>query len=146
MCQSICGAPCHQCDQQSTCKGCKTTGGKPFGKPCFIASYHQLGGAEAFEAFKAQLMNEINQLAVPGMPSVTSLVALNGKLVNLAYPLPSGQRVAFLDNDAVYLGAHLPCAFDESRFFGVVAGLDFIMVSTYDAQFSNQELVLYKKR
>lgn len=143
---SICGVQCHQCNQQDTCQGCRSTGGQPFGKPCFIARYLRLGGPEALDFFKAQLMEEINQLAISGMPKITDLVPLNGRLVNLAYPLPSGQKVTFLDDDQVYLGAQLPCQFDESRFFGVVAGLGFLMVCSYDAQWENPELVVYKKR
>ena len=143
---SLCGAQCHQCSQQNTCQGCKATGGHPFGKPCFIARYIQLGGKEALDAFKAQLMEEINQLAIPGLPQVTDLVALNGRTVNLPYPLPSGQKVAFLDDDQVYLGAQLPCEFDESRMFGVVAGMDFILVCSCGDQWMKPELVVYRKR
>ena len=146
MCQSICGATCHQCSQKNDCDGCKSTGGQPFGKPCFIASYIRLGGSEAFEAFQGKLMDEINQLSIPGMPKVTRLAALNGRLVNLPYPLPSGQKVTFLEDDQVYLGTQLPCEWDESVLFGVVAGMDFIMVCQCDAQWANPELILYKKR
>ncbi|MBO5501614.1 MAG: DUF3795 domain-containing protein [Clostridia bacterium] len=143
---SLCGAQCHQCSQQNICQGCKATSGQPFGKPCFIARYIQLGGKEALDAFKAQLVEEINQLAIPGLAQVTDLVALNGRTVNLPYPLPSGQKVAFLDDDQVYLGAQLPCEFDESRMFGVVAGMDFILVCRCDDQWMKPELVVYRKR
>ena len=143
---SLCGAQCHQCSQQNICQGCKTTGGQPFGKPCFIARYIQLGGTEALDAFKTQLIAEINQLNIPGMPHVTDLTALNGRLVNLPYLLPSGQKVAFLDNDQVYLGAQLPCELDESRLFGVVAGMDFILICSCDDQWTDPELVVYRKR
>ena len=143
---SLCGAQCHQCSQQSTCQGCKATGGLPFGKPCFIARYIQLGGTEALDNFKTQLMEEINQLAIPGMPQVTQLVAMNGRTVNLPYPLPSGQKVAFLDDDQVYLGTQLPCEWDEHHLFGVVAGMDFILVCCCDEQWTEPELVAYRKR
>ena len=143
---TLCGAQCQQCNQQNICQGCKATGGQPFGKPCFIARYIQLGGTEAFKAFKAQLITEINQLNIPGMPQVTQLAALNGRLVNLPYPLPSGQKVTFLEDDQVYLGTQLPCEWDESVLFGVIAGMDFIMVCQCDAQWANPELILYKKR
>lgn len=143
---SLCGAQCHQCSQQNICQGCKATSGQPFGKPCFIARYIQLGGSEALDSFKAQLMEEINQLAIPGLPQVTDLVALNGRMVNLPYSLPNGQKVAFLDDDQVYLGAQLACEFDESRLFGVVAGMDYILVCCCDDQWADPELVVYRKR
>ena len=143
---SLCGAQCHQCSQQNICQGCKATGGQPFGKSCFIARYIQLGGSEALDSFKAQLMEEINKLAIPGLPQVTDLVALNGRTVNLPYPLPSGQKVAFLDDDQVYLGAQLACEFDESRLFGVVAGMEFVLVCSCDAEWTTPELILYRKR
>ena len=108
--------------------------------------YVQIGGEDAFAAFKAQLMEEINALQVEGMPPVEELNALPGEFVNVAYRLPSGQCVPFLDDDATYLGNQLPCLFDDSRCFGIVANMEFVLVCTYEENGANPELLIYKKR
>ena len=108
--------------------------------------YEELGDNGEFEAFKKQLIEEINALQIEGMPEVTSLNALVGSFVNLAYPLPSGVSAKFLDDSTTYLGTQLEPQFGGERCFGVLANMDFILISTYEAQGANPELVLYKKR
>ena len=108
--------------------------------------YEELSDNGQFEEFKMQLIKEINDLHVEGMPVVEKLNALVGKYVNLEYKLPNGGKVKFLDDNKTYLGNQLECGFGEGRYFGVLAGMDFIMVSTYDEDYGNPELVIYKKR
>ena len=108
--------------------------------------YVQIGGEDAFAAFKARLMEELNALQVEGMPPVEELHALSGSFVNIAYRLPNGQCVPFLDDSATYLGNQLPCLFDDSRCFGVVANMEFLLVCTYGENGANPELLIYKKR
>ena len=74
----------------------------------------------------------LNALNVDGMPKLTKLNALVGKFVYLGYRLPNGNTVKFLDDNATY--------------FGIVANTDFILISTYEENLKNPELVLYKKR
>lgn len=112
----------------------------------YWSRYVQIGGEDAFTAFKAQLMEELNDLQIDGMPPVEELNALPGSFVNVAYRLPSGHCVPFLDDNATYLGNQLPCLFDNSRCFGVVANMDFLLVCTYEENGVNPELILYKKR
>ena len=108
--------------------------------------YEELGDHGEFEAFKKQLIGEINALHIEGMPELTTLNALVGQYVNLAYPLPSGVPVKFLNDQTTYLGNQLECEFDTERCFGVLANMDFIMVSTYGRDGVDPELILYKKR
>ena len=54
--------------------------------------YEELSDGGEFEAFKRQLIDEINALHIEGMPKVEKLNALVGQYVNLAYPLPGGGR------------------------------------------------------
>jgi len=108
--------------------------------------YTNLAGAEKFEEFKRQLMDEINALHIEGMPKVEKLNALVGAYVNLEYRLPNGSRVKFLDDGATYLGTQLESEFGGNRCFGLVTNMDFILVCTYEEGGENQELVLYKKR
>ena len=108
--------------------------------------YEQLSDDGEFEAFKKQLIEEINDLHIDGMPKVDKLNALVGSYVNLAYPLPSGKEVKFLNDVTTYLGNQLESEFGGERCFGILAGTDFILISTYEAEGKNPELVLYKNR
>ena len=80
------------------------------------------------------------------MPRVEKLNALVGRYVNLAYRLPNGKTVQFLDDGTTYLGNQLESEFGGDRCFGVLANMDFILICTYEAEGANPELVLYKKR
>ncbi len=108
--------------------------------------YQNLAGAEAFDAFKKQLMDEINALEIEGMPKVEKLNALVGAYINLEYRLPNGQTVKFLNDGATYLGTQLECEFGGDRCFGIAANMDFLLVCTYEENGENPELVVYKKR
>ena len=117
--------------------------------------YDELSDGGQFEEFKKQLIEEINALHVEGLPKVEKLYALAGRDVNLEYRLPSGECVKFLDDQVTYLGNQLECEFGGGdagdvtggeRCFGVLAGMDFILVSTYEAGGKDPELVIYKKR
>ena len=55
-------------------------------------------------------------------------------------------NVKFLDDEKTYLGNQLECEFGGDRYFGVLADMDFILISTYEAEGTNPELVMYKKR
>ena len=108
--------------------------------------YEELSDGGQFEAFKQKLIAEINELHVEGMPKLETLNALVGSYVNLAYPLPSGFSVKFLDDNTTYLGNQLESEFGGERCFGVLANMDFILICTYGENGADPELVLYKKR
>lgn len=108
--------------------------------------YKNLDGAEKFEEFKQQLMDEINALHIEGMPKVEKLNALVGGYINLEYRLPNGKYVKFLDDAATYLGNQLECEFGGDRCFGIAANMDCILISTFGANGTDPELVIYKKR
>lgn len=108
--------------------------------------YINLDGAEQFENFKNGLIDEINALHIEGMPKVEKLNALVGKYINLEYRLPNGKTVKLLDDGATYLGNQLECEFGGDRCFGIAANMDFIIISTYEKDGENPELVIYKKR
>ena len=109
-------------------------------------NYKNLGGAEKFEQFKKQLIDEINALQIEGMPRLEKLNALVGGYINLEYRLPNGKLVKFLDDGATYLGNQLECEFGGDRCFGIAANMDFIMVSSYEKGGKDPELIVYKKR
>ena len=147
----ICGTNCEDCDlfKNSKCSGCINTNSCPFGKKCFIAKYIEIGGKESFEEIKKELINEINSLTIDGMSKIDDLIPLNGAFVNLEYRLPNGINVRFLNEDEIYLGTQIECEFNDgelNRYFGIVANMNFILVSEYDEDGNNTELILYKKR
>lgn len=108
--------------------------------------YEELSDKGQFEEFKQQLIKEINELHIEGLPKVEKLNALVGKYVNLEYILPNGQRVKFLEEQKTYLGNQLESEFGGERRFGVIANMDFLLVCTYEKDGLNPEVVLYKKR
>ena len=108
--------------------------------------YDELSDGGEFEAFKQQLIREINDLHIEGMPRLEKLNALVGSYVNLEYRLPNGSRVKFLNDQTTYLGNQLESEFGGERCFGVLANMDFILICTYGAEGADPELVLYKKR
>ncbi len=108
--------------------------------------HEELGDGGKFDAFKKQLIDEINALRIAGMPKLEKLNALVGEYVNLAYPLPSGAAIKFLDDHATYLGNQLESESGDGRCFGVLANADFILICTYGCGGADPELILYKKR
>ena len=149
--KSYCNADCETCGfgKNAGCKGCIETKGCPFGKQCFIAKYILAGGKENYEVFKKELAEEINNLGVVGMPKIEDLTPLNGSFVNLEYTLPNGKKVKLLDDTDIYLGTQVECEFndgDSLRCFGVLANMDFILVSEYGPNGDNPEIIIYKKR
>ncbi len=108
--------------------------------------YSELSDGGQFEAFKKQLIKEINDLHIEGMPELKKLNALVGSYVNLSYRLPSGMNAKFLDDRRTYLGNQLEPEFGGNRCFGVLADMDFILICTYGDGGKDPELVLYKKR
>lgn len=108
--------------------------------------YEELGGGKKFEEFKQKLIDEFNALHIEGMPKVETLNALVGRFVNLEYRLPNGEKVRFLEDDRTYLGNQLKSEFGGDRCFGILAGMDFLLVATYSEDGEDPELVLYKKR
>ena len=108
--------------------------------------HEELKGDGAFEALKKELIGEINGLRIKGMPRLEKLNALVGGYVNLAYPLPGGTSVKFLDDGTTYLGNQLQSERDAERCFGVLANADFILICSYGKDGADPELLLYKKR
>ncbi|MBR4769144.1 MAG: helix-turn-helix domain-containing protein [Lachnospiraceae bacterium] len=108
--------------------------------------YEELSDNGQFEAFKRQLIDEINDLHIEGMPRLEKLNALVGSYVNLEYPLPNGLKVKFLNDQTTYLGNQLEPELGGDRCFGVLANMDFILICTYGCDGIDPELVLYKKR
>ena len=104
----------------------------------------KLGDKDKFEEIKAQLISEFNTLLhIEGLTKVEDLNVLPGEFVNLEYTLPNGEKVKFLDDNATYLGNQLE---GESKCYGIVANMDFLLVCTYEENGENPELVMYRKR
>ena len=147
--KGICGSNCDECNLKEKCKGCIKTKGCPFGKKCFISSYIEIGGKESYDALKEELMMEFNCLKISGMPKVKELFPLNGKTVNLEYKLPNNKKVKLLDDNEIYLGNQVECIFnnDEMKsYFGIIANNYFLLISEYQENGINPEIIIYKRR
>ena len=149
--KSICGADCENCGygKSNGCMGCEKSNGCPFGKQCFIAKYIKTGGEEGYNLFKKKLAEEFNELNIPGMPQINDLFAINGAYVNLAYPMPSGKTVKLLDDKQIYLCNQVESEFNDGelgRCYGLVVGMDFLLVSEYGENCTDPEIIIYKKR
>lgn len=149
--RAICGADCENCGygKNCGCVGCVQSNGCPFGKKCFIAQYITTGGEASYNLFKEKLIAEFNSLSIPGMPKIDDLFALNGAYVNLAYPMPNGANVKLLDDKQIYLGNQVECEFNDGELlkcYGLVAGMDFLLVSEYGENCTDPEIIVYKKR
>ena len=146
--KGICGADCDKCElfKSKKCLGCFKTKGCPFGKECFIAKYINVGGKDNYEKYKDELISEINSLDIDGMKKINELYPLNGSFVNLEYVLPNSKKIKFLDDKEIYLGNQIECEFDNSKFFGIVCNMSFILVCEYDENYNNPEIIIYKRR
>ena len=108
--------------------------------------FDKLNDDGEFERLKQQLIEEINALKIEGMPKLEKLNALVGCYVNIAYPLPNGRSVKFLDDQKTYLGNQLESETEIGKCYGVLANMDFIMVCTYGEEGADPQLLIYKKR
>lgn len=149
--KSICGADCDNCGygKNNGCKGCRESKGCPFGKNCFVADYINLSGEDGYNLFKQNLIDEFNSLNIDGMPKIDQLFPLNGAFVNLAYPMPNKKAVKLLDDNEIYLGNQVECEFNDGsivKCFGLVAGMDFLLVCEYGENCKDPEIIVYKKR
>ena len=98
-----------------------------------------------FEQYKEQTIKEFNVLLQnEGLPRVENLNVLTGWYINHEYTLPNGERVKFLDDKASYLGNQLKS--ESGRLYGIAANMDLLLISTYDENGENQQLILFKKR
>lgn len=103
---------------------------------------------EAWNSFKTELLDEVNELGIPGMGKVSELFPLVGAFINLEYPLPNGDTVKFLRDDEMYLGAQVESGIDgeKSRCFGIIARESFLLVCEYGENCSDPKIVVYKRR
>ena len=145
--KAVCGANCNVCDllKNKKCMGCIKTNACPFGKKCWIAKYIEVGGKDSFNKQKELLINEFNSLDIDGLPKISELYPLLGSYVNLEYTLPNKLKVRLLHDEEQYLGTQVKSIFDDNKYFGLVANMTFILVSTYDKEGNNSELILFKK-
>ena len=149
VCQ-CCGMPLDDCNtsreadgnfNEEYCKWCYSDGEYTLD---FWKRYAEISGKEKLEEFKRQLINEFNTLLhIEGLPEIDDLNVLPGEFVNIEYTLPNGEKVKFLDDNKTYLGSQLE---GETKCCGIVAGMDFLLICSYEENGENPELLIYKKR
>ena len=125
------------------CKWCYSDGDYTLD---FWKQYIKIGGIEKFDEFKKQLIDEFNVLLkIEGLPKVEKLNVLSGSFINLEYRLPNGNKIKFLNDKASYLGSQLELE-GLDKCIGIAANMEFLLISSYEADGKNPELVVYKKR
>ena len=142
---SLCGtACCEECPRQADCGGCLATDGRPFGGSCAAAECVHRGGSGELQRMKRALIDEVNALEIPGL-RIDNLHLLNGAFVNLAYPLPSGRCVQFLDDKRVYWGNQIEQP-GSDRCYGLVTDGTLLLVCEYGCNGTDPKLLLYRQR
>lgn len=145
---SICGVNCDECGIKDKCKGCVETNGHPWGGDCVLAEFcYDSNGhtKEKIIAYKKDLIKEINDLRLNFIGEVKELYPLNGMFVNLEYKLPNNEKIKLLEDSNIYLGTQLSKN-DNSGYYGIVADNNYILISEYDKDYQNVEIIIYKQR
>lgn len=145
---SICGVNCDECGIKDKCKGCVETNGHPWGGDCVLAEFcYDSNGhtKEKIIAYKKDLIKEINDLRLNFIGEVKELYPLNGMFANLEYKLPNNEKIKLLKDNNIYLGTQLSKN-DNSGYYGIVADNNYILISEYDKDYQNAEIIIYKQR
>lgn len=145
---SICGVNCDECGIKDKCKGCVETNGHPWGGDCVLAEFcYDSNGhtKEKIIAYKKDLIKEINDLRLNFIGEVKELYPLNGMFVNLEYKLPNNEKIKLLKDNNIYLGTQLSKN-DNSGYYGIVADNNYILISEYDKDYQNAEIIIYNER
>ena len=90
------------------------------------------------------MIQEFNELHIPGMAEVKQLNELKGDFINLTYTLPSGQTVKLWDDDKRYFGAEI-CKKGSDRCYGLVADDRYLLVCEYGDGGSDAAIVVFKR-
>lgn len=145
---SICGVNCDECGIKDKCKGCVETNGHPWGGDCVLAEFcYDSNGhtKEKIIAYKKDLIKEVNDLRLNFIGEVKELYPLNGMFANLEYKLPNNEKIKLLKDNNIYLGTQLSKN-DNSGYYGIVADNNYILISEYDKDCQNAEIIIYKQR
>ena len=144
---SICGANCQECQLRTRCKGCRATNGHPFGGDCVLAKKF-IGcdnPSEMVTKYKDEIINEINNLNIIGIPKIDNLYALCGIFVNLEYLLPNNNKIKLLKDENIYLGTQVKNEVNN-KMIGFIVDEEYLLVSEYNLDGSDATIILYLKR
>ena len=106
---------------------------------------------------KKVFIEEVNALGISGL-HVDNLYVLQGSFINQPY-LINGNEVKLMDDNAMYWGNQVPAPHSKTsanplgeveeeaeRCYGIACCEDYIIVSEYDKDGANAELVMLKRR
>lgn len=144
---SICGANCQACQLRTRCKGCQATNGHPFGGDCVLAK-KCIGcdhPSDIVKKYKEELIKEINELKIKGVPMIDNLYALNGIFVNLEYLLPNNHKIKLLKDENIYLGTQIKSEV-SNKMIGFIVDDEYLLISEYNSDGTDAKIILYQKR
>ena len=92
---------------------------------------------------KQQFIDEVNTIGINDLPKINNLFVLKGSLINLEYHL-NGNTVKLLDDNATYWGTQI--VREDGCCYGICCDEHYILVSKYEKDGSNAEIVILKRR
>lgn len=134
---------CAECPSFKDCGGCEACNAKPFGskEQCICARIINAKGFKGYEDTFKRIIDSINALSIQGL-HVDDLNILPGSYVNLAYPLPNGETIKFLNDDLTYFANQIEIG--GERCYGVVSDGSFLLVASYGREGKDPKLEVYK--
>lgn len=91
-----------------------------------------------------KLIKEFNALKIKDMDEITELHSLNGKFINLNFPLPNGQTVKLWKDDKTYYGNQV-CKHGSNRCYGLAADEKYLLVCEYGDNGKDAEIIVFKR-
>ena len=100
---------------------------------------------QANSPLKAQLIQEINDLHISGLPLINNLFILQGSFINQEYSI-NGNTIKILNDSASYWGNQVENPNSNGRCFGIACDEKYILICEYGKDGENAEIILLKKR
>ena len=94
---------------------------------------------------KQKFIDEVNALNIPDMPVIDNLFVLQGSFINLEYKM-NGNTFSILDKEKSYWGTQVEKQNSDGRCYGVACDEKYILISEYDKEGSDAEVVMLKRR
>lgn len=98
--------------------------------------------------FKNNLIKEINDLNIEGLPIINELNTIKGSSINLKYFI-CNNKIKLLKGNETYLYKEVECIFNNNELkshFSIICNTSFILIIEYQEDKSNNEVVVYKRR
>ena len=109
-------------------------------------------GVYSYDSLSPELLKELKNQNITKEIVIFSTIIQYAVLYGLllaSIGIVLSKKIKILDDNDSYLGNQVECKFncDEvKKYYGIVANMDFILVSEYEEGCINPEIIIYKKR